>query len=106
MTPETQLLPPVQRQDGALLHFLKELPGWVVVSAALIFFTAIYMMRADDFIPRIIDALIGAFLGLVVSQRPKAPTNIKTETVTTDSVTTDSIDNSTVNTENLTVKEK
>lgn len=90
------------QKDGKLLHFLKELPGWVVVSAALVFFTAIYMARADDFIPRILDALLGAFLGLVVAQRPK-PTNINTDTLQTDSVTTETIDNSTVNTDTLNV---
>lgn len=83
ITPPTPILPP--RQDGALLHFLKELPGWVVVSAALIFFTAIYLVRQDDFIPRILDALIGAFLGLVVAQRPR-PTAPSRSTVSTESI--------------------
>lgn len=93
------------RTDGAILHFLKELPGWVVVSGALIFFTAIYLTRQDDFIPRILDALIGAFLGLVVSQRPRptSATNINTETVQTDTVNTDQMD---VNTETVNIKEK
>lgn len=96
----------VRQVDGKLLHFLKELPGWVVVSAALVFFTGIYLARADDFIPRILDALIGAFLGLVVSQRPRPTTQISTDTVETPSVITDSIENSTVNTGSLNVKEK
>lgn len=92
--------------DGALLHFLKELPGWVVVSGALIFFTAIYMTTRDDFIPRLLDALIGAFLGLVVAQRPRPTTSntaITTDTVQTDTVNTDQMD---VTAENLNVKEK
>lgn len=84
-------LPPC-RQDGPMLHFLKELPGWVVVSGALIFFTAIYLTRQDDFIPRILDALIGAFLGLVVSQRPRPTTAITTDTVQTDAVNTENMD--------------
>jgi hypothetical protein len=97
---------PVKQQDGYLLHFLKELPGWVVVSAALVFFTGIYMTTRDDFIPRILDALIGAFLGLVVSQRPKATpatgdTNITTATVETPLVTTQKIDNSVINTDSI-----
>ncbi len=93
---------PSCRQDGAILHFLKELPGWVVVSGALIFFTAIYLTRADDFIPRILDALIGAFLGLVVSQRPRPTNSITADTVQTDSVNTDNMD---VNTENVNIQE-
>lgn len=96
------------RPDGVLLHFLKELPGWVVVSGALLFFTAIYMVRADDFIPRILDALIGAFLGLVVAQRPRptSATQITTGTVETPIVNADSITDSTVNTENLNLENK
>lgn len=98
----------VKQQDGAILHFLKETPGWVVVSAALVFFTAIYMTTRDDFIPRILDALIGAFLGLVVAQRPR-PTNatqINTETVETPAVNAEVLTNSTVNTESLNVENK
>ena len=87
-------------KDGKILHFLKELPGWVVVSGALVFFTVIYLNTKDDFIPRIIDALIGAFLGLVVGQRPKTPQ------VNTDTVNTGAINDSTINTENLNEKEK
>lgn len=93
---------PVAPQDGKLLHFLKELPGWVVVSAALVFFTAIYLARQDDFIPRILDALIGAFLGLVVAQRPKPTTNISADTVQTELVNTESMDQATVNAETVT----
>lgn len=83
-------------RDGRLLHFLKELPGWCVVSMALVFFTVMYLNTRDDFIPRIIDALIGAFLGLVVSQRPKPNTNIQA-----DSVNPESMDNATVNTDSF-----
>jgi hypothetical protein len=71
----TELIPQIApRPDGTILHFLKELPGVVWVFVMLIFFTIIYLNFRDDFIPRIIDALIGAFLGLVVSQRQRQPT--------------------------------
>ncbi len=95
-----------QSRDGVLLHFLKELPGWVVVSGALVFFTAIYLTTRDDFIPRILDALIGAFLGLVVGQRTRTGATINTETVTAESVKTDSMDNATVNTESINLDKK
>lgn len=90
--------------DGKLLHFLKELPGWVVVSGALIFFTAIYMTTRDDFIPRILDALIGAFLGLVVAQRPKPPgnTSVVADNINTPEVRTESMDNASIRAENVT----
>ncbi len=93
-------------RDGKILHFLKELPGWVVVSCALVFFTAIYLNSKDDFIPRIIDALIGAFLGLVVGQRPKPATQINAETVATGTVNNDSINDSTINSDSSNEKEK
>jgi hypothetical protein len=91
-------------QDGPVLHFLKELPGWVVVSCALVFFTGIYMTTRDDFIPRILDALIGAFLGLVVSQRPKPQTQI--DNLQTPSVTTGTMDNAQITTESINTQEK
>jgi hypothetical protein len=62
-------LPP--QKDGPLLHFLKELPGWCIVGVFLVAFTTLWIVSHDDFVPRILDALMGAFLGLVVAQRPR-----------------------------------
>lgn len=89
------------------MHFLKETPAPVWILLFTVMFLGVWAMWQPDFIPRLIDGLIGALL-LSMRVAPPRPTNtnIQTDTVTTDSVTTDSIDNSTVNTENLNVKEK
>ena len=63
----TQL--PSMTPDGPVLHFLKELPAWFVVGIFLMFFSFLYLYTRDDFIPRIIDALIGALLTAVISNR-------------------------------------
>jgi hypothetical protein len=83
---------PIQSaQDGKLLHFLKELPGWCIVGVFLFGFTTLWIYSHDDFVPRIIDALMGAFLGLVVSQRPRpSGSTVNTDTVNAD-VKTDSV---------------
>ncbi len=58
-------------------------------------------------VERIIDALIGAFLGLVVAQRPRPPgatnTNISADTVKADELNTSSMDQATVNTDSIIV---
>ncbi len=74
--------------DGPVLHFLKELPGWVVCFIALIFFTIVFIFTRDDFIPRIIDALLGGFLGSVVNQVRRGPAT----TITTDNVTAENVE--------------
>lgn len=93
------------KQDGAVLHFLKELPGVVWVFVLLLFFTIVYINYRDDFIPRIIDALIGAFLGLVVSTRTSR-TNIATGKVEADTVSTRSMDNANVQAETISIEPK
>src|SRR5688572_7832505 len=89
------------RQDGAILHFLKEMPGWVVCFIALIFFTVVFIFTRDDFIPRIIDALLGGFLGSVVNQVRKG-TSITADKVQTDAVNTEQMD---VTTDTVNLKE-
>lgn len=97
---------PTPLPDGKFLHFLKEMPGWVVVTGMLIFFTAVWSYSHDDFIPRILDALIGALLGLVVSNRPRptGSTNINTDTVRADELRTASIDQPTINAKTVMVE--
>ncbi len=94
------------RTDGAILHFLKETPAWCVIGLFVAAFLLVWNISHDDFIPRIIDGLIGALLTSIVGQSHKPSTNIKTDTVETDSVNTASMDQSTVNAKNLNVKEK
>lgn len=94
------------RSDGVILHFLKEAPAWFVIALFVGAFLIVWNVSHDDFIPRIIDGLIGALLTSIVGQRPKvapATQNITTDTVTTDSVNTDQMD---VTTENVNLKEK
>jgi hypothetical protein len=95
------------RQDGSVLHFLKELPAWCVIGVFVGTFLVVWNISHDDFIPRIIDGLVGALLTSIVGQVRKSiptTTNIKTDTLETPAVATDTITDSTVNTENLTVR--
>jgi len=92
-----------QRQDGAVLHFLKETPAWCVIGLFVAAFLLVWNISHDDFIPRTIDGLIGALLTSIVGQSRKPSTNIKTESVNTDTVNTDQMD---VTTENVNLKEK
>lgn len=75
---------PLPRQDGYLLHFLKELPAWVILGMFTAGFLIVWQFSHDDFIPRIIDGLVGALL--LSLQRPKAAivppaTNINADSV-------------------------
>lgn len=64
-------------QDGRIIHSLKELPAWCVLAIFVgVFLTAWYTSQAD-FIPRILDGLIGALL-LSLQRKP-------TTSATTDS---------------------
>lgn len=67
------------RQDGVLLHFLKELPAWCVIGLFVSAFLAVWQLSHDDFIPRIIDGLIGALLTAIVSNRPKQQPKVQEE---------------------------
>lgn len=59
-------------QDGKFLHFLKETPAWVIIGLFVGAFLIVWQYSHDDFIPRIIDGLVGALLTSIVAQRPKA----------------------------------
>lgn len=85
------------RTDGAILHFLKETPAWCVIGLFVAAFLLVWNISHDDFIPRIIDGLIGALLTSIVGQRPKPATNIKTGDVTTDSLNAETMPDATIN---------
>lgn len=100
---------PTPQRDGYILHFLKEIPAWVILGMFTGAFLAVWQVSHDDFIPLIIDGLVGALLTSIVAQRPKGPqptTTITADTVETPAVTTEKIENSTVNTETLNVENK
>lgn len=61
------------RQDGIVLHFLKELPAWCVIAIFMAAFLIVWQTSHDDFIPRILDALIGALLLSLQRQRAAPP---------------------------------
>jgi uncharacterized membrane protein YeaQ/YmgE (transglycosylase-associated protein family) len=90
-------------QDGYVLHFLKELPAWVILGMFTGAFLAVWQVSHDDFIPRIIDGLVGALLTSIVAQRPKAPV-VPPTNITADSVNPSSMDNAVVNAESLNVE--
>lgn len=70
------------RQDGVIIHALKEFPAWCIIGLFVAAFLIVWNISHDDFIPRIIDGLIGALLTSIVGQRPKPATQ---NTATTDS---------------------
>ena len=69
----TELLPIQSHTDTGFLHFLKELPAWCVLSMLIVFFTGVFLWTSHDIFPRIIDALVGAVLTALVSNRTKPP---------------------------------
>jgi hypothetical protein len=74
-------------------------------------FLAVWQVSHDDFIPRIIDGLVGALLTSIVAQRPKAPavppaTNITAETVQTDSVNPATMNDAVINADNINLDKK
>lgn len=90
--------------DGRILHSLKETPAWVVIGIFVVVFLIVWNISHDDFIPRIIDGLMGALLTSIIGQRSKGSTNIKTE----GDVNTESMSDATINTDsvNLNKEEK
>lgn len=107
MAEETTVLLPSVRPDGAFLHFLKELPSWVVLLILFGGVLTVYQFQRDDFLPRILDAVLGGLLTTLISNRPRAAaTTTNIDTVTTDSVNTETMPDATVNTETMNLKEK
>lgn len=98
----------IKPTDGRFLHFLKELPAWCVLSILALGFAVMWQFSHDDFIPRIIDGLVGGILASVMGQRPRTlpSTNIQAETVETPAVNTDVMNDTTVNTDNLNFENK
>ncbi len=84
-------------RDGKFLHFLKELPAWCVIGLFVGAFLSVWNISHDDFIPRIIDGLIGALLTSIIAQKPRATTSIATDVVKTDALNTDTIEQPTIN---------
>jgi hypothetical protein len=80
-------------EDGWVLHFLKELPVpvWIFIFTSM--FMASWVLWQPDFIPRLIDGLVGA---LLLSLR-LGSVKPNTTSITTDSVNAENID--TANTE-------
>ena len=101
------MIEPVKPTDGKILHFLKELPAWCVLTLLAFGFAVMWQLSHDDFIPRIIDGLIGGILASVMGQRPRPaavqPTtqNITAETVTAESVNPAVMDNTNMSVENF-----
>ncbi len=88
-------------QDGRFLHFLKELPAWCVIGLFVGAFLVVWNFSHDDFIPRIIDGLVGALLTSIIAQRPK-----QVPTINADAVNTDSMDNAAVNADTINLTDK
>ena len=98
-------------QDGKTLHFLKETPAWCVLTLLIVIFSVMWNLTRDDFIPRIIDGLIGGVLASVMGQRPRTTvtppaTNIQAETITAESVNPASMDHAVVNADNFNSENK
>lgn len=64
----------MQKQDGAVLHFLKELPAWCVLLIVFAFMCGAYLSTGDGFIQRLLDGSMGALFTALVSNRQRTPT--------------------------------
>ena len=79
---------PPKRQDSSMLHFLKEFPAWCILTLLIGVFLTMWQLSHDDFIPRIIDGLVGALLTAIIAQRPRpnmasvasSPTSVTADT--------------------------
>lgn len=64
----------LQRQDGVVLHFLKEVPAYCVLFVVFSLMVAVYLSTNDPFIQRLLDGSMGALFTALVSNRQKQPT--------------------------------
>lgn len=78
-------------RDGAILHFLKELPVWCVLVLLISIFLTVWQFSHDDFIPRIIDGLVGGVLTSLMTNRGKSSTapTVSADTINTGDVLPD-----------------
>ncbi len=86
--PAASLQAATQRQiDGYILHFLKELPSWCILAILIGIFLFYYNLSQADFIPRIIDGLVGGLLTSLIGAARSAlkgssqHTDIKAENI-------------------------
>lgn len=62
------------QQDGAVLHFLKEVPAYCVLFVVFSLMVAVYLSTNDPFIQRLLDGSMGALFATLVSNRQRQPT--------------------------------
>jgi len=77
---------PVDAKDGWLLHFLKELPVpvWILIFTTM--FMVTWILWQPDFIPRLIDGLVGALLLSLRINPPRPNTSIQTDSVQAENI--------------------
>lgn len=80
--------PELQRKlDGYILHFLKELPAWCILALLVGMFMFYFKLTNADFIPRIIDGLVGGLLtslvgaGMRSARQGSQQTDIKAQNI-------------------------
>lgn len=97
-----QMLPKDARWDERILHFLKELPAWVIILLALGILLWVWQRTAAENIGRLIDMVVASLLTALVSnrirpQQPSVDNSISAETIKTPIVKTDTMPDATVN---------
>lgn len=79
--PSSGYQPAMQRQlDGYILHFLKELPAWCILAILVGMFMFYFKLTSADFIPRIIDGLVGGLLTSLVGSGVRSARNSSQQT--------------------------
>lgn len=91
-----QMLPADARWDERVLHFLKELPAWLIILFLLAFLVTVWLRTASVQIESYIGQALAALLTAVVTnrQKPQQPT-------VDNSITADVIKTPQVNTQTM-----
>lgn len=60
-------------QDSNLLHFLKQFPGWIVLTILFSMTLWMHYHTQDQFLQRLIDTILGALIGILWPRSPQTP---------------------------------
>jgi hypothetical protein len=67
-----------------LLNFLKEVPAWLILTAVFFSVLALYYISHDAFLQRLVDAVLGGLMGVLIGKRlSNSPTTVTADTINT-----------------------
>lgn len=94
------ILPENARWDDRVLHFLINLPAWVIIAFAIMFLVSIWMRTAAQNIERLIDMAVASLFTAIVGNRRagnNVDNSINTDTIKTPQVKTDLMKDTQIN---------